>query len=266
MYQLGLKLWSFNINYIEQALFLYEKGYYNYIELYIVPNTYNEFSKIWKKLEIPYIIHAPHFSHHMCLSRKEFLDNNLILFEEIKKFTDLLNSNVIIFHPGIYGNIDETINQLKIINEPRIYIENKPYFILNSGIGTAHSPEQMKYLIKNTNIGFCYDIGHGICSANSRKKNIWQEMDDYLKLHPKIFHLTDGHMEGIYDQHLHLEKGNFDFKRIIKKIPSNSLITLETYKDFKTHLNDFKKDCECFYVLSSNYDKLRYEKNMDSNL
>ena len=45
-YQYGLKLWSDNEKYISQAEKLYAKKIYDYIELYIVPGTYDRYIKI----------------------------------------------------------------------------------------------------------------------------------------------------------------------------------------------------------------------------
>ncbi len=35
----GLKLWSTNDYYISEAIRLYKEGFYNYIELFIVPDS-----------------------------------------------------------------------------------------------------------------------------------------------------------------------------------------------------------------------------------
>ena len=35
----GLKLWSSNENYVKEAVRLFEKGRYQYIELYMLPGT-----------------------------------------------------------------------------------------------------------------------------------------------------------------------------------------------------------------------------------
>ena len=59
-YRLGLKLWSVNTDYYyEEAKRLYSEGVFDYIELYVVPNTLDTLPR-WKELEIPFIIHAPH--------------------------------------------------------------------------------------------------------------------------------------------------------------------------------------------------------------
>ena len=47
MKRYGLKLWSINKNYINAAKSLYEKNIYDYIELYAVPNSFDEYAALW---------------------------------------------------------------------------------------------------------------------------------------------------------------------------------------------------------------------------
>ena len=56
MYKFGLKLWSINKNYIDTAKKLYDENIYDYIELYAIPSSFDEYAHIWKSLNIPYII------------------------------------------------------------------------------------------------------------------------------------------------------------------------------------------------------------------
>ena len=52
-YRLGLKLWSVNTDYYyEEAKRLYSEGVFDYIELYVVPNTLDTLAK-WKELKYP---------------------------------------------------------------------------------------------------------------------------------------------------------------------------------------------------------------------
>ena len=51
MYKRGLKLWSINTDfYYDEAIRLYKNGIYDYIELYVVPETLDTLEK-WKKLK-----------------------------------------------------------------------------------------------------------------------------------------------------------------------------------------------------------------------
>lgn len=248
MCRLGLKLWSINENYIEPAKNLFKEGVFQYIELYIVPSSYDKFISIWKNLQenekIPFIIHAPHFGHDMNLAKKECFEKNMEMYQEVKKFADTLSSEIIIFHPGIDGDIKETVRQLNIIDDKRIVIENKPYYAINSElVCNGNSFEDIKYIMEETSLGFCLDVGHAFCSARAQAKNEILFLKELIKLNPKIFHLSDGQIEQTFDSHLNFGFGNYNFKEIINIIGNNS-ITIETNKNSNIDLDDFKKDAE----------------------
>ena len=123
-YKLGLKLWSVNTDYYyEEAKKLYSQDVFDYIELYVVPHSLDTLLK-WKELNIPFIIHAPHFAHGFNLAKKEKEGSNLEIYKEVKQFADELNAQFIIFHGGIDGDIKETARQLASFNEPRALIES----------------------------------------------------------------------------------------------------------------------------------------------
>lgn len=241
MYKLGLKLWSINKNYIKPAQKLYEKKLFDYIELFAVPNSYNEYINLWKSLDIPYVIHAPHFTVGLNLAKKEMLNSNLLLAAEAIKYADKLAAKFIIFHPGIDGDLNQTVFQLNKINDPRILIENKPYFTNDKKfICNGYSPQDIEFVLKMTNLGFCFDIGHAICSANAQNIEPFDYLLKFNNLKPKMYHLSDG--KGLMDDHLHLGAGMFDLGKIINFILPNSLISLETEKKFSDNLDDFEQD------------------------
>jgi|SaaInlLV_10m_DNA_2_1039722.scaffolds.fasta_scaffold00617_15 deoxyribonuclease IV len=254
MYKLGLKLWSTNNNYIKESLRLYDLKTYQYIELFIVPGSYEKFATLWKKIKIPYIIHAPHSACGLNFAKRSMLKTNFQLAQETFVFAKALNASNIIFHPGTNGKIEETIYQLQKIVNPfnhKILIENKPYYSLNGKkICIGNSPEEIKLILKNSDIGFCLDIGHAIYAANAKKINPLKYIKQFIKLSPQMYHLTDGNYNGIYDEHEHIGKGNFNFNNILKLIPKNSIITIETKKDSKNNLHDFKVDIE---ILKNTY-------------
>lgn len=244
MHKYGLKLFSINENYVKDAVKLYNEGFYEYIELYIVPESYQNFINIWKNLDIPYIIHAPHFRNGMNLADSSNLNQNIRLSKETKLFADELNADFIIYHPGIAGDIKETVKQLNIIDDKRIVIENKPYFtVLNDGnICNGHSPEEIKYVLDNANVGFCLDIGHCFCAANARKINQIDYLKQFLEVKPNLFHLTDNDFSSSVDKHFHFGEGNYDLEKIFELVPDNALITIETVKNNKENLDDFIQD------------------------
>lgn len=245
MFKFGLKLWSTNSNYVTEAVRLFDEGVYQYIELYAAAHTYNEHIHVWKGLNIPFLIHAPHSYGGMNLAKKENRGNNALLLNETIKFADTLKADIIIVHPGIAGDIGETVHQIKKVDDSRIVIENKPYYTLDQDlICNGNSVEEITFALDQTGAGFCLDIGHAICAANARGKEPLDYMKQFFQLKPKIHHLSDGDYSGVKDEHRHFGKGNFRLGDILALIPDGSLVTIETGKDFEDSLIDFQQDIE----------------------
>lgn len=248
-YKLGLKLWSINTDYYyDEAKRLYSEGIFDYIELYVVPNTLATLSK-WKELQIPFIIHAPHFAHGFNLAKKEKEESNFKIYKEVKQFADELNAQYIIFHGGIDGDINETARQLAAFNDSRALIENKPYVALPNKMGgefcRGYNIDEIKLVKEMANCGFCLDFGHAICAANSLKKEVYNYCREFLQFKPNMYHLTDlNDITSPYDSHLRLGKGELNFKIIFDMIADNKYITFETDKISKENLDDFAEDME----------------------
>ncbi|MCG8572121.1 MAG: sugar phosphate isomerase/epimerase [Spirochaetes bacterium] len=255
MYQIGLKLWSTNKNYISEAIRLYNSQKINYIELFSVPGSFQNYITIWKKIKIPFIIHAPHSHSGLNPAKKEFKKKNLLLAKEAIQFAHELESDYIIFHPGIDGEINETITFFSDINNGKIIIENKPYFTIDKKhICIGHSPEEISNIINKLDLNFCLDIGHAIYSANAKKIDPYKYINNFLELKPKIIHLTDGNINGIIDQHLHFGSGSFDISKIMKLLPKSVKLTIETIKSNPNNLKDFEKDIN--YLKNLNLNKI----------
>ncbi|MCK5296067.1 MAG: TIM barrel protein [Alphaproteobacteria bacterium] len=249
MPEFGLKLWSINTDfYLKEARKLYEKGIYDYIELYIIPDSLHTISK-WKSLRIPFIIHAPHSVHNMNLSQKEKEQSNFELYEQTAKFADELDAKYIIFHGGINGDYKECARQLQKMNDERALIENKPYKpIPNKGfsgncIGAKF--DEIKYIKEKANVGYCLDFGHAICAANSLGEDVFELIEKFKTLNPNMYHLTDVYdLTSEIDEHPHLGDGELDIKSIINSLPKDAYVTIETVKNSKENLDDFAKDME----------------------
>ena len=243
VFRLGLKLWSNNDNYVKEAVRLFEKGVYQYIEIYMLPGTEQKMVDMWRGLDIPYVVHAPHFLAGLNLAKMEQQESNFKLINETRIFADELSAENIIVHPGIAGDIKETAKQIKEINEPRLIVENKPYYALvDDLICNGSTSEEIEFVMKEAGIRFCLDIGHAFCAARGLKKEPMEFLEGFLNLKPEMFHLTDGDYESVYDRHYHIGKGNYDIKSIMKLIPQSKRITVETVKDSKESLADFEAD------------------------
>lgn len=242
--KLGLKLWSTNTDfYYDEAEKLYHKGVYHYIELYVVPNTLDSIKK-WQKLQIPFTLHAPHFAHGVNLADKEKEALNKKIFEEVKLFSKELSAEYIVVHGGIEGDIDETIRQLNIIQLENMLIENKPYRapLGEKKLCRGATIEEVQKVLDNVHCGFCLDVGHAMCTANSFDINPYQFLSDFNNLNPVCYHLSDNFTDSQVDAHLHFGQGNYDFAKILQIIDNEKNIAIETNKESKISLKDFEKD------------------------
>jgi len=244
--QLGLKLGSINTNYTKDILLFFNEGYFQYIELFTVIGSYNDTIEYWKQFSIPIIIHAPHSFAGMNLSLSEERENNEKKMKEVFQFSDTLKSEIVIFHSGVNGEIDETINQLYPFVDSRCVIENKPMKGLNGEKCIGSTPVEINYITKELKIDFCLDFGHAICAANSIKREPLEFIKEFLLLSPRMYHLTDGDYRSEYDSHLHYGKGTFPIKELVKMIPDVARVTNEAKHDSDIKLDDFKEDF--FYV------------------
>lgn len=228
---------------MKDAVRLFEKKVYQYIEIYMLPGTEKKMVDMWKGLGIPYVVHAPHFMAGLNLAKREQKESNLKLTNETRRFADKLSAENIIVHPGIAGDIKETARQIKDINEPRFLVENKPYYaIIDDLICNGTTAEEIAFVMEEAGIGCCLDIGHAFCAARGLKKEPMAFLKDFFGLQPEMFHLTDGDYSSEYDRHDHIGKGNYDMKSIVKLIPAGKRVTIETVKDSKEGLSDFEED------------------------
>lgn len=251
MMKLGLKLWSTNEYYFILAQEIAKKGLCDFIELFYVPGSMESLN-IWQKINIPIVIHAPHTVSGLNPADKNAYSKNKELEEESIKFAESLNAEFVIFHPGMKGTADEAIRQINTFGKTRkILIENKPYHGITDPLLLCRgsNPKEMGYLLEHTHAGFCLDVGHAICAANSLNRDIFEFLDEFLLLNPVLFHLSDGNVDSSYDAHTNLGKGNYPLKSILKKIPNNSKITLETQKNSKEDLKDYEEDVFYFMEL-----------------
>lgn len=246
MYKIGLKLWSINTDYYyDEAKRLYDEGVFDYIELYVVPDSLDRIAK-WKNIGIPISLHAPHFAHNVNLADAEKLDYNKAIYEEVEIYRQSLNAMFTVVHGGMNGSITETIRQLNIIKPKNFLIENKPYKVPlpdgNFRYCRGFSIEEIARIITETNCGFCLDIGHAICSANSQKIPPYEYLKNFYDLKPLSCHLSDNFIDSELDGHLNIGKGTYDMNRILKIIYNVKYLALETKKNSKFDLNDFKED------------------------
>lgn len=249
MHKIGLKLWSTNVdNYQDEIIRLYEGGVFDFIELYVVPGTYDTldyWQKLYKNIGIPFSIHAPHFNHQVNLADPEKRSYNKAIFHQIFQYADGLQSSQIIFHPGVQGTLSEAIYQIKTIFDERLFVENKPpYQIPSKRLCRGSRIEEIRKILEETHVHFCLDIGHAFCTANFLKIDPYCYLSSFSSLKPTYCHLVDNFDNSDEDRHLNLLQGNYSFRRIFGQIISSSEISilLETQKKDPKPLSDFEND------------------------
>lgn len=250
--KIGLKLSSTDTqSYMQEALKLYEQGFFYYIELYIVPGV--DTVKHWKKLKqnnkIPFNLHTPHSAHKFNLADSSMKKSNVEIFNQVEEFYNELEADYIVLHSGTGGNINETIKQLgNIIRgeniQDKYMIENKPYFFpFNANLRCRGAEiEEIKKVKDELGCGFCLDVGHSFCTANSLRLEPYEYLTEFNKLKPHCYHLSDNFVNSETDGHLNFGKGNLDYRKILSIIDFDKNMTIETKKNSKENLDDFIDD------------------------
>ncbi len=216
----GLKIWSINNNDLfKEAAELFKRKEIDFVELYIVPDSLSSGkSEVLNYLrDIPTTIHAPHEDHDFDIFK---LDDSKVEFfkKQIIGTADLLNSKFIVVHAA--GGDSQEIFKEKVdkIKDKRILIENMPKIGLNDEICFGYSYNQLKF-IKNCGFDLCLDLAHAVKSALSQKI-------DYKKFIEKIiadfeliyFHISNGSLNNMKDEHKNLFDGELDIKWIKKTL------------------------------------------------
>ena len=252
MYKIGLKLWSTNTDYyLHEAERLYAKRVFDYIELFVVPETTGTLNA-WQRLHvergIPFIIHNAHSAVGFNLADTACAKRNREIYRQTKMFADRLDSRFIIFHGGVDGTIEEVARQLKNLSEPRALLENKPYLPLpgsqNRKVCRGATFDEISYVLSEVGCGFCLDIGHAVCAANSQGLEPYAYIEKLASLSPVMFHISDvKDMTSQYDAHPHLGIGRLDINRLKNTVfHEGAVISVETVKDSKCSLEDFSTD------------------------
>lgn len=235
----GLKLWSTNSDLIAKAERMLKRKTFDYIELMIVPGTKISF---FQKIKVPYIIHvtSDRWGLNIADIKKEKFNKQII--RENILWADKLKARYLILHPG-FGLIKNTIAFLKKIKDRRILIENMPKMGINNKNMIGYSPEQINKLI-GKKFGLCLDFNHTIKAAISLKKNYKEYIEDFLKLNPKIFHISDGNPKSEKDEHLNIGEGKYDFNFLANCInkKNTGYITLETPRNDLSSLEEDLKN------------------------
>jgi len=252
---IGLKIWSQNIVSYPKLVEFYENKLIDYIELYIVPGTFDENKhKILKK--IPIIFHAPNFRHNFRIIRKDDVYRKAM--KDVRAFTKFFGEKRIIFHPG-YISRDESADKNDVIavvkelkKEFQVILETMPVRGIEPGYRFAVSSyEDFRDVLDKTGIDFCVDFSHVIAAARHYKVDPIELLRKYIELKPFMYHICDSDYDSPYDSHQHFGDGSFPLKQLASLLPEDAIISLETPKSDFEHLSEDKKNLKILKNLLS---------------
>ncbi len=241
--EIGLKLYSTDTALISSAQKLKKQNIFDFIELYVVPNSYKNNIDNWKCLDAQFIIHAPHTAHGVNLANPELLKSNMEVYQEVKAFSDSLYSKYIVVHGGSDGTLEEVIHQLGMIEDDRIRLENKPLKGLNGEICRGCSPEEFRQIDEHGVLkGIVLDFGHAIYYSAAHGLDYRSVIREFMEYSPSVYHLSDGIYSSHTDKHLNIGKGEFNIKELIDFMPQDAILSLETPRYSKEDLQEFAED------------------------
>jgi len=198
---------------------------FQYLELTIIPDT--DITPFIDR-NIPFIVHMTPDIYGVNLGDCKAGDLNHRIIHLCCEWADQLKATYIILHPG-FGNLDCVLGILEGYDDPRILIENMPKKGTCGEKMVGFLPDQI-HLICQEKFGFCLDLNHAIKAALSLKMDYRQIIEEFLLLHPTIFHLSDGSLHRQIDEHLSFGEGSYPLPYLMNclKRQENPYVTLET--------------------------------------
>ena len=221
----GLKLWSINIDLIDQAVHLIDEKVFDYIELMVIPDS--EIKPFL--IDVPYIIHIPHEKFGVNIGDPAVKEYSLQKIDESITWADKLNAKHLILHAG-HGAMQHATDLLRGLSDSRLLIENMPKVGLDGEAMIGYSPAQIEVLIGDGDMGLCLDFGHAVKAAVSLGVDYKEYVQGFMGLVPRVFHVSDGTLSGERDEHLGIGEGEYDFGFFLHCINENPfrLTTVET--------------------------------------
>lgn len=233
--RMGLKLWSSNVDLVDEAKKLISDGVFDYIELTPVPGS--DISP-FVGLGLKFVIHVTHERFGFNIADPKKRDFNLKVLENCIDWADRLDAKHLIVHPG-FGDIQNSLDLLSSVEDERILIENMPKDGLGGEVMVGYTPEDVRRLLGGR-FGFCLDFGHAIKASHSIGVGYKKMLEAFMGLGPQHFHLHGGDSKKGMDEHLSLGEGDFDLKYIVSLLDADSTVTLETPR--KTGLQEDRRN------------------------
>lgn len=260
MRKFGVKLWSRdfvkNPEFARQSVASVKDGHFDYIELFAIPNTYDDLHSLVKDnlQNLPVIIHAPHSVFGVDTGNPERFEQNVKDLEASFRYADLLKAEIIILHPGFNEDercLNESARQFQKLNDGRLAVENMPSFCTSTGrVLHGSSPEQVARIMKASGCNLCLDFSHAICAANHFGRDKYADLKAYQALKPVMYHLCDGDWSSDKDEHRHYGEGDYPLAKLLNDYTNaDTFITMETGHGVPTDISPWIADIDYLKAL-----------------
>ncbi len=186
-----------------------------------LPSIEARFRDLIPSYKLSYSIHAPISDINIGSLNERIREDSILEILTTAETAVSFDIDTITIHPGLSSMavpyMEEkaaekakkslrSIDRISAEYGVRIAVENMPAFPFMLG----RTAEELKFLIDETNLGFCLDIGHA--NTTDETDNLIKEFRDRLI----NVHIHDNH--GEHDEHLTLGEGSIDFKGILDKL------------------------------------------------
>jgi len=177
---------------------------------------------------LPIVVHAMHFLFGVNCADKSLSEKNMEAIDFAVELADKYGAEKIIVHAGRLVNKDCSVEQvvdfLKKFDD-RILIEN-----CGKRNNFVYSPENTSRVLFDTGKRLIFDVNHAIGAARELGEDYIKFIERFLKLKPVHFHIG-GQKLGVGDGHLFFDESNIPVEEILKMLPSDAWVTIETGTD-----------------------------------
>lgn len=250
MPRFGLKLGAHEKDLAVAAEKLWRQQGYDFLELYVLRDVDPGCAALWKWYDGVLVLHAPHAMGGFNFARPEMAADNAGTVECIEAFRERMNPDMVIFHPGLDGDVEELFRQVSDLRSghPELHsvmlLENKPRLGLGGEHCLGSSPEEMRDILHAAGCGFCLDIRHAFAYSAWAGREWRAVLRDFAALNPRLWHAADGDAAAVVDSHLHIGEGSMPWDEISEFWDRETPVTIECVKERAEMLDDFRRDMD----------------------
>jgi len=247
----GIKISTVNFDLLDH---IYDnKDKISFIEIIINPALNLRDVEVIKAIRMPYVIHLPNSNQDIDFGDVNRNKQNLDFINKINQYEKELHELTpicYIVHPES-GNISLSIDNIKKLKIQPLALENMPKNGIYGEKMLGYDKSSLKKYFDNIkNLKFCFDINHAIKAAISMKKEYLAFIKEFLEFkNPILFHISGGNLNINFDEHLSIDKSQYnltEIKKILLNYNKNVMLTFETPRDSKNNINDDLRNMEIF--------------------